>query len=413
MELVHQIVKVPSQLAVKTYVDNNGGSWTNMKLAYIDELYASKSSPSYFNALHYDMWKTREIKTSSGIFTVPTGVYYLGVACVGKGGDVPSTGSECRSGGGGGGLTFLLKKVTPGQQIPYTISGGVASCDGATANFGANGITSSTGPITGGVGGTASGGDYNYSGGNGGAATINSMGYYAFAGGGGAGGGAGGMSSSGQSYRSLSGGGGGRAFPDNTTWTPGNGGDSWPSNSSDAFGGGGSPRFNGVSVAPNIGASTAGPGAGLGSTGFLSVGSSTIITITRTGKGINPFSISKLGLCTITDTLIENRGWSATEDMLSGFSLESYPFGNACMSNCDPTKIIPSFGGAGSGNQANGICGFGGGSGGSQNLSAGAGVLGGAGGQVTYLNTPGYGGGAGAGLNAGATGGAAVVIFIY
>jgi hypothetical protein len=120
------------------------------KIAFIDRLVTNSGTPSLEQARFYDFWKTREVKTTSGTFTVPSNVYAIGIFCLGKGGD--ATGSVS---GGGGGLSMKIKRVNPGQTIAYTISGGIAICDGMTAN-----------PASGTTGGTASGGMYNYTGGS-------------------------------------------------------------------------------------------------------------------------------------------------------------------------------------------------------------------------------------------------------
>jgi hypothetical protein len=120
------------------------------KIAFIDRLVANSMTPSIEQALLYDFWKTREVKTSSGTFTVPSNVYAVGIFCLGAGANGTVT-----NGGGGGGLSMKIKAVTPGQTISYTISGGIASCDSMISN-----------PASGISGGSASGGMYNYSGGN-------------------------------------------------------------------------------------------------------------------------------------------------------------------------------------------------------------------------------------------------------
>jgi hypothetical protein len=117
------------------------------KIEFIERLIANNLTPSIEQARLYDFWKTREVKTSSGTFTVPSNVYAIGIFCLGAG----SSGNA----GGGGGLSMKIKRVTPGQTIPYTISSGVSACDGMTANA-----------ASGNTGGTAAGGMFNYSGGN-------------------------------------------------------------------------------------------------------------------------------------------------------------------------------------------------------------------------------------------------------
>lgn len=122
------------------------------KIAFIDRLIAATKTPSIEQALLYDFWKTREVKTSSGTFTVPSNVYAIGIFCLGAGANGNSYGVSI--GGGGGGLSMKIKRVNPGDTIPYTISSGIATCDGMTAN-----------PAVTRTGGTASGGMYNFSGG--------------------------------------------------------------------------------------------------------------------------------------------------------------------------------------------------------------------------------------------------------
>jgi hypothetical protein len=123
------------------------------KVKFIDRLVANSMTPSIEQALLYDFWKTREVKTTSGTFTVPSNVYAVGIFCLGKGADGRFSASAY--GGAGGGLAMKIKRVTPGDTIPYTISGGIATCDGMTAN-----------PGVGWTGGAATGGMYNFSGGN-------------------------------------------------------------------------------------------------------------------------------------------------------------------------------------------------------------------------------------------------------
>lgn len=113
------------------------------------------------------------ILTTSGSFTVPSGVTSLKIyAWGGGGGGCGAQASPFRpsSGGGGGGFCFSSVTVTPGQVIPYIIgSGGSGSAVNATS-AGAGGTTSiltiSAGGGAGGlpvalgagVGGAASGG---------------------------------------------------------------------------------------------------------------------------------------------------------------------------------------------------------------------------------------------------------------
>jgi hypothetical protein len=117
---------------------------------YKSMLSTNTRTPSLESALEYDFWKTREVKTSSGTFTVPAGVTMIGIFCLGKGAD-----SSSGNAGAGGGLSMKTKSVQPGDTISYTISAGIATCDGMTAN-----------PASGQTGGSASGGAYNFTGGS-------------------------------------------------------------------------------------------------------------------------------------------------------------------------------------------------------------------------------------------------------
>ena len=94
------------------------------------------------------------ILTSSGTFTVPSGISRLRVICIGGGGGggIASPGNRAYAGGYGG-LGEALISVTPGQQISYTIGAGGLSGSGYS---GAAGGTTSFGSYitsTGGAGG--------------------------------------------------------------------------------------------------------------------------------------------------------------------------------------------------------------------------------------------------------------------
>jgi collagen type III alpha len=121
-----------------------------LRVQYETRLIAQQKTPDLQNALLFDFWKTREVKTTSGTFTVPAGVTAVGIFCLGAG----ANGTPNR-GGAGGGLSMKIKAVTPGQTIPYTISAGIATCDSMIAN-----------PASTVTGGTASGGMFNFSGGS-------------------------------------------------------------------------------------------------------------------------------------------------------------------------------------------------------------------------------------------------------
>lgn len=128
--------------------------------------------------------------TSSGTFTVPAYVYKLKVTVVGGGGGGGGsayTNSGGAGGGGGGGCAIKILSVSPGDTFTVTIgSGGAAGSSsngtggngnnssfvGGSYNIIANGGNGGTGgnnlPSLGGIGGAASGGDLNLTGGGGG-----------------------------------------------------------------------------------------------------------------------------------------------------------------------------------------------------------------------------------------------------
>jgi hypothetical protein len=376
-------------------------------LKYFDDLFSVKATPSHARALQYGIWTTREVKTSSGTFTVPAGVYYLGIACVGKGGNggVAVGSPRAVTGGGGGGLAFSLKKVTPGEIIAYTISGNSATCLGATGNPGGNG-SGSTSNTAGGVGGTATGGDYNYTGGAGGGASITVSGDIS-TGGGGAGGGAGGYGA-GNYLNVRCGGGGGRVFPDFPSWAPGNGGmlTAYGSNAN-GYSGGGSPRFSGGDInSISSSSSHQSTGGGMGSGGFY-LGTASQGGAYFQAIGIDPSSITRMGLLTTTETFKPNYMWDEANVVahVGGSTYVLAPFGATCDSNstqsacagANGTRASTTLGGGG-----------GGGSGGS------GGMLAGSGGNEGTAAAAGYGGGGGgSSQGTGGTGGAAVVVFIY
>jgi hypothetical protein len=141
-----------------------------------------------------------QVFTSSGTFTVPTGVTAVKVTVVGGGGNggAGNVSTSSPGGGGGGGVAIrYITGLTPGNTVAVTV-GGV----GGTSSFGA--YCSATGGVTpalngaGGAGGTATGGDINLSGGTGGEGYANVVnGYWLYAGSSGGGSGAGGKAMSG------------------------------------------------------------------------------------------------------------------------------------------------------------------------------------------------------------------------
>ena len=121
--------------------------------------------------------------TASGTFTAPSYVTSVCVVCIGAGGSGAGNGA----GGGGGGLAYKNNiTVVPGTSYTVTIGSGSSVFQGVTANDGSNGST------TGGAGGTATGGDANYSGGAGGSSQGSGGGRTNSTGGASGGGGSGG-----------------------------------------------------------------------------------------------------------------------------------------------------------------------------------------------------------------------------
>jgi len=117
--------------------------------------------------------------TSSGTFTVPAGVTKVKVTVVGGGaGGRTASNSTSQGGGGSGGAAIkVITGLTPGGTVAVTVgTGGAANTDGVTSSFGAycsatGGVSPgvfSNNPGPGGAGGTATGGDINFTGGAGG-----------------------------------------------------------------------------------------------------------------------------------------------------------------------------------------------------------------------------------------------------
>jgi hypothetical protein len=149
-----------------------------------------------------------EIFTSSGTFTVPSGVTACKVTVVGGGGGsggVSGIASATSGGGGGGTAIKWITGLTSGGTVSVTIgAGGAAGAanagtggSGGTSSFGAycsatGGVGSdgefdnSTGDNTTEVGGSATGGDFNIDGGQGGRPIHSSNYSWSYSGGGGA-----------------------------------------------------------------------------------------------------------------------------------------------------------------------------------------------------------------------------------
>ncbi len=331
---------------------------------YKSQLIAAALTPDLSNALQYDFWKTRDVKTTSGTFTVPDKVTMLGIVGIGAGGNGVSVTGVAR-GGGGGGFAAKVRSVTPGEQIPYTISAGVASCDGMTANPGGSNDNATR------SGGAATGGQVNATGGT-------------------STGAAGGSCGQGASF--------------NTTSTAGGGMRHWHrngvANSSNSGGG-----------LSSSGQDTAGGGGMLFSTNSLAGGSGTV----GGGSGGLP---TALGMIVTTDL---------TPGPLSGIGGEKSTTGTAKPGGFGSGGGFSNgaeggdggFGGGGGGGSIGGNGGFGGGGGAGLAGNGGNGGFGGGGGGATgsggIPGAGGFGGGGGSRTNAGTftNGGSAVVVFIY
>jgi hypothetical protein len=98
--------------------------------------------------------------TSSGTFTVPTGITKVKVQLIGGGG---GGSTSIGSGAGGAGYAEGVYPVTPGQNITVTIgAAGAVNVTGGTSSFGS--FCTATGSSINGVNGTATGGQLNMSG---------------------------------------------------------------------------------------------------------------------------------------------------------------------------------------------------------------------------------------------------------
>lgn len=106
--------------------------------------------------------------TSSGTWTVPSGVAEAYVECWGAGG-----GGTANVGGGGGGAyaAKLVQNLTPGSNISITVGTSLGNTDGGASIFGSNVVKAAGGKsgANGGTGGSTSDsiGDIKYAGGNG------------------------------------------------------------------------------------------------------------------------------------------------------------------------------------------------------------------------------------------------------
>jgi len=163
-----------------------------------------------------------QVFTSSGTFTIPTGVSAVKVTVVGGGGNGGNAGGGQRGGGGGaGGLAIsYLTGLTAGNTLtvtvgaavnPSSVSSGTQSISTITGGAGTTGTSNQTGWTLGGAGGTASGGTINIDGqrgSNGPSSTATFGGSTAFGGGGMAGFSSGVLPTAGVGYGSGGGGAG-------------------------------------------------------------------------------------------------------------------------------------------------------------------------------------------------------------
>jgi len=117
---------------------------------------------------------------SAATYTAPSNTQWVKVTVVGAGGNGGAAAAQRATGGGGGGVAIKWLAMTAGQTLTYsvansagstsTVSSGTLTITTITANFGANGTgTAYANSITAGAaGGTATGGDINITGEQGG-----------------------------------------------------------------------------------------------------------------------------------------------------------------------------------------------------------------------------------------------------
>lgn len=123
-----------------------------------------------------------QVFTSTGTWTIPSGITKCLVYCTGAGGG--TTGINSGSGGGGAAGTAIKIYSLSGATASVTIGSGSAGAAGGNSSFSNNGVTitgnggdaNSSGD--GGLSGTASGGDINISGGDGGSRGSAALGMY-------------------------------------------------------------------------------------------------------------------------------------------------------------------------------------------------------------------------------------------
>jgi hypothetical protein len=238
-----------------------------------------------------------QVFTTSGTFTVPTGVTAVKVTVIGGGGGGSGSGTGDRGmGGGGGGVSIkYITGLTPGGSVSVTVgSGGTAGStsspgagsSGGTSSFG--GYCTATGGAGGGAytelgasGGVGSGGDINITGGNGGVGSSQSGSGVAVIGG--AGGGSSGTNGGSGDFG---------VSPNNPIFVPGGTGFLGGSGGTGRGSGDFTPQYNGN---PGTGFGNGGAGGtnspasgGAGSAGVVLVewSASVLVVSTTTGGGI-------------------------------------------------------------------------------------------------------------------------------
>lgn len=188
--------KIPSQKAIKAYVDAGGAP--NFPSDYVttsagagDAGKGVKLNASGVFDASFTRPPTVQVFTSSGTYTAPSGLKYAIVEVVGGGGGGGSalTVSGSASGGGGGGGGYAKKLISATTiGVSQTVTIGALGAGGAPSNAGsaggnttfgalltANGGSGGSHESSGGAGGTASDGDINITGqtgGEGGDATL-------------------------------------------------------------------------------------------------------------------------------------------------------------------------------------------------------------------------------------------------
>jgi hypothetical protein len=250
-----------------------------------------------------------QVFTSSGTFTVPTGVTAVKVTVIGGGGGGAGGNQQPCGGGGGGGVAVRwVTGLTPGATETVTVGGGgtggvggaggvgVAGTGGGTSSFGTH--ASATGgsgapagtfntPNVGGAGGSGSSGNINITGGNGG----KSSNYSAAGGGGGSSGQSGSTHDPGLDATVASDLSTQRIYPGGTGYLGGRGGDG-------GFASQAAPLATTVVGESGTGFGNGGSGAAMGTTGSQNGGAgsagivlvewsaSVLVVNTTTGGGI-------------------------------------------------------------------------------------------------------------------------------